>query len=219
MDTESSTAIACTDERANFDQTSETRVEDASEFLLNQSASTENKRPSDTERSKRTASAQCIVQNENFNEQGNIEDLNRSLSNSNTMSNLSSNCISQDKNNVIDTGGDYGLQSSIENNSDLICIEKVNDNNNGSTEKEKETDEPKTNSDVDELLKNFINDSDIIDDSLLDISLGLLNLYFMQFLRTTVAVASSIIESNTHTVYSCSQTLKPREESYSQTAQ
>ena len=186
MDTESSTTTACTDEGANFDQTSETREEDASEFLLSQSASTENKRPSGTERSKRAASAQCIAQNENFNEQGNIEDLNRSLSNSNTKSNLSNNCISQDENNVIDTGGEYGLQSSIENNSDLICIEKVNDNNNESTEKEKETDEPKTNSDVDELLKNFINDSDIIDDSLLDISLGLLNLYFMQFLRTTL---------------------------------
>lgn len=150
-----------------MDQTSETREQDdilTSDIFLNKSASTGNETPSDTDKSERSASGDRIGRNESFNEQRSIDGLERSVPNINP--NLSNNCISQEGNDAINAGGD------------LIRIENVNDSNNESTDKEKETDELRKSSDVDKLLENFINDSDIIDDSLLDISLGLLNLYF-----------------------------------------
>ena len=72
------------------------------------------------------------------------------------------------------------MQSAVKNNP------KVNDNDNDGTDKEKETDELRKKSDVDEMLEKFMSDSDIIDDSLLDISLGLLNLRFLCIKRVRV---------------------------------
>ena len=122
--------------------------------------------------SERSVSAEHIARDERFNEQGNTDGLERSHSNSNTSLNLTNDFVPQEENDVINTDGD-GLQSAVENNP------KVNDNDNDGTYKEKETDELRKKSGVDEMLEKFMSDSDIIDDSLLDISLGLLNLCFL----------------------------------------
>lgn len=135
--------------------------------------------PSETDMSERSASAEHIARDESFNEQGNTDALERSHSNSNSNLNLTNDCVSQEEDDVVNTDGD-GLQSAVENNS------KVNDNDNDGTDKEKETDELRKKSDVDEMLEKFMNDSDIIDDSLLDLSLGLLNLCFLCIKRVRV---------------------------------
>ena len=172
-----------------MDQTGEIRAQETSEIVANTSTtSNEHERLGDMERCERSALGvddECIPQNESFNQRGNTDGLQPSLSNANIHGEATVNCAPSEKNNVLNT---HALQqndclltrkdSSVENNtsSDSVCTEKRNDDNNydsipATLEKQ---DDLKKSSNIDELLENFINDSDIIDDTLLDISLGML---------------------------------------------
>jgi hypothetical protein len=161
------------------------RSASAVEMAVNADCIAQNERPSDIERSERSASAvemvvnaDCIAQNESFHQQGNTDG--HELSNSNISSEATTNCSSHEENNVVDvlqendnliTRKDSSVDSNI--TSDPVCMEKINDNNDGIAATSEKQDGLQKSSDLDELLENFINDSDIIDDSLLDISLGL----------------------------------------------
>ena len=161
------------------------RSASAVEMVVNADCIAQNERPSDIERSERSASAvemvvnaDRIAQNESFHQQGNTDD--HKLSNSNISSEATTNCSFPEENNVVDvlqendnliTRKDSSVDSNI--TSDPVCMEKRNDNNDGIAATSEKQDGLQKSSDLDELLENFINDSDIIDDSLLDISLGL----------------------------------------------
>ena len=145
--------------------------------MVNADCIAQNERPSDIERPERSASAvemvvnaDRIAQNESFHQ----------LSNSNISSEATTKGSFPEENNVVDvlqendnliTRKDSSVDSNI--TSDPVCMEKRNDNNDGTAATSEKQDGLQKSSDLDELLENFINDSDIIDDSLLDISLGL----------------------------------------------
>jgi hypothetical protein len=153
------------------------RSASAVEMVVNADCIAQNERPSDIERSERSASAvemvvnaDRIAQNESFHQ----------LSNSNISSEATTKGSFPEENNVVDvlqendnliTRKDSSVDSNI--TSDPVCMEKRNDNNDGTAATSEKQDGLQKSSDLDELLENFINDSDIIDDSLLDISLGL----------------------------------------------
>lgn len=82
-------------------------------------------------------------------------------------------CSSSDKNNEVNS--DNHASQRINNSIVSCCTEEQNDNiasgNRVSAALEKQNDKDKC-SNLDEIIENFVNDSDIIDDALLDISLG-----------------------------------------------
>jgi hypothetical protein len=126
-----------------------------------------------------------IAQNESFRQQGNTNSV-KSPSSAfhGEVSQVTDNCTSLEEHNLVSTPAlpEKGVllrrkESFVENDipSDSECAEerRDNDDDDASTAATLEKpDDSRSKSDLDELLENFINDSDI-DDSLLNISSGL----------------------------------------------
>ena len=187
-------APASTDEEAHLDDSCELREQELSGAVSNKKSSTtssENEQLRGMERSEISSSGvevlvnndRCIAENKSFHQEGNSDML--ESSNTNNSGEVTNNCTSLEEHDLVGTGvlpekGDLMTRedSFAENNpaSDSDCTEgsKDNDNNNSIDTTLEKQDDLKSKSDLDELLENFINDSDIIDDSLLDVSLGLL---------------------------------------------
>jgi hypothetical protein len=169
-----------------LEDSSELSAQEVSEVLSNKNTSdtsNENEQLSDTERSEtRCMMVNDIGQNESFLQQGNTNSV-KSPSSENH-GEVTDNCTSLEEHNLVSTPAlpEKGVllrrkESFVENDipSDSECAEerRDNDDDDASTAATLEKpDDSRSKSDLDELLENFINDSDI-DDSLLNISSGL----------------------------------------------
>ena len=191
----SNTTISLGNERSDLDCGSEVRIEETSaETVLNKTTSLNlpgvTERLSDVEFSAKSstvvgllpsANSECLTQNDGWGEPQNTEDHGHNLSDSNSFIKTADNCTSTaeidgvNENHVLQAHdclvtrtGNSSFQSDKTSNS--RCNEKRNENcANGVSAMLEKQDGVNKNCDLDELLDDFINDSDLLDDSLLGI--------------------------------------------------
>ena len=199
---QSSISLFSADERTDLDQTSETNIQKVSEIV--QTTSDENKRLNNVGRTEKGCSVDqtsmnddaSVSRKETLNEENDSDDLSivPPILDLNISSKITNNSSSYEEMNVANTDNralqnDYLVaedSSSMRNNTkdDLISVEEKNGDNVNITAPTIENKEGDKRNNVDKLLENFINDSDIIDDSLLDVSLGLLASIFACWFRS-----------------------------------